>query len=101
MVTSIVSENPYPIMSIKMYGTLVVCHSPKPTDGRPPASSQKMKEEIGEHIGASFSFAFTVYSSLFNSQCYITILLLTRQKRASSILPAEQKKSVKVIESDI
>jgi hypothetical protein len=54
-------------MSIKVYG-MRVRHSHNPTDGQPPASSQKMKEEMGEHFGASFflSFSFTVYSSLFD-----------------------------------
>jgi hypothetical protein len=36
-----------------MYGMLVR-HPHKPTDGQPPTSSQKMKEEIGEHFVASF-----------------------------------------------
>jgi hypothetical protein len=72
----------------------------KPTHGPPPASSRKIeRRNWGTRWCFFLSFAFTVYNSLFNSQCYICCSHGKNEHLLSYL--QNRKNSVHVIDSDI
>jgi hypothetical protein len=87
-------------MSIKVYG-MRVRHSHNPTDGQPPASSQKMKEEMGEHFGASF-FLSPLQCTVVYSITMLHNKLAARMGKNEHLLPYLQngKNRVHVLESE-